>query len=394
MRLVGFLFAFKLLSDGGTKSPEEALKRLYLETKELLPDDFEFKGAAVSEEEPVVSRSRADELSSMIEIIKTPSEAVLSVSDNSVVVEDPCTWAALLQREKLRDLKALCMRHPQIEDNGVAGYRTCLRTYPSSEQNKGTVLLIHGSFHSPSCFAELASILSLNGYATIAPYLRGTSKGSIPSKSNKRNKVKISEHVEDLQAFVASMSNSSTPVFPVAHSFSSLLLLKTLQSYDELPFRSYAIINGVPPSGNSAMTMRFLKRSLRKSFQITRGLALKAVRKEPALARTLFFDEQLPESELASYMNMFEVEGENTVDLLDLSSLLPSLSPPPVQPTSPPLVVHSVDDLIVDAEGSNEMRAFINAIYKEIKAPHDSFSSPSVISLAFHLISWLSNSNR
>lgn len=51
-----------------------------------------------------------------------------------------------------------------------------------------------------------------------------------------------------------------------------------------------ALLCSVPPSGNGKMTMRFLFRSLKDSWKITAGLAMKKVIQDDELCRELFFN--------------------------------------------------------------------------------------------------------
>lgn len=145
-------------------------------------------------------------------------------------------------------------------------------------------------------------------------------------------KVKIKEHINDLSSFLnyvaeqeQQSSNNKTPIL-ISHSFGGLIVMKYLEQISLIKFiqeqknnddigslkgtvtlevveKSRVILNtlphvkpkgvvlmcSVPPSGNTYMTLRFLKRSLRDSWKITKGLALKKCIGDGDLARTLFF---------------------------------------------------------------------------------------------------------
>ena len=126
--------------------------------------------------------------------------------------------------------------------------------------------------------------LSEAGYTVNAVSLRGTSGSPAPDGATK---VRASQHVADLQAFVegplASARQGTAPPVIVAHSFGGAFL------YDYLarghPASGAAFICPVPPTGNGAMVGRFLRRSPRLAWLVTRGLAFKSVTRSTEDAR-------------------------------------------------------------------------------------------------------------
>ena len=111
----------------------------------------------------------------------------------------------------------------------------------------------------------------------------------------------------DLHSFVrARLPDGAAPIL-VGHSFGGSTVLKYLEAGH--PARGAALLCAVPPSGNGPMTLRFLRRSLRKAFVITRGLAAKSAATSLDDARTLFFDDSLPEEVLRGYMARFQADS-------------------------------------------------------------------------------------
>ena len=99
-----------------------------------------------------------------------------------------------------------------------------------SIKKKPPLLFIHGSFHASWCWAEyympyFASI----GYQSYALSLRGT-EGTFAGEGI--SKVKISEHVNDIEAFLsdyfAQQMGGAKPVV-ISHSFGGLAIMKLLE---------------------------------------------------------------------------------------------------------------------------------------------------------------------
>jgi hypothetical protein len=146
--------------------------------------------------------------------------------------------------------------------------------------------------------------------------------------------------------------------------------------------RGLVLMCSVPPSGNGPMTVRYLRRSLRRSWLITAGFALKRCCTNQNLCRFLFFggsenkEEEaggtVSDDELVTYMSYFKRDSEATIDLIDLSRRLPSrLADPqtgqaPYIGSLPPcLVVGASGDVIVDQEGIEETARYFGCSCEE-----------------------------
>jgi pimeloyl-ACP methyl ester carboxylesterase len=209
----------------------------------------------------------------------------------------------------------------------------------------------------------------------------------------------------------------------VSHSFGGLTVMKLLEEYPELltgtgssnnnnnrngtssngsnvpctRIRGIVSLCSVPPSGNVPMTLRYLRRSLKWSYRITVGFALKRCCNDPDLCKDLFFGgreeegQQQPEAgactvsdeDVARYQSYFRRDSEATIDLADLSRRLPSArivdkaaGRAPYASSLPPcLVVGAVRDRIVDREGVRETARYFAVEGSEdevmVDSPHD-----------------------
>jgi alpha-beta hydrolase superfamily lysophospholipase len=247
------------------------------------------------------------------------------------------------------------------------------------------------------------------GYPCYAISLRGTG-GTFAGEGVK--KVRIEQHVQDITDFInyvqesesqlnANVDSDPKPVL-IAHSFGGLAIMKYLESHllpsqdsDDvssvnLPISGVVSMCSVPPSGNGKMTMRFLKRSLKDSWKITAGLAMKKCINDEKLCRELFFDEGCDEDvegissdDLKRIQGYFERDTVATIDLMDLAKQLPSiytdengkatfLENDIVSPNFvPALVIGARDDFIVDEEGVVEVAKYYGVEEFMVESSHD-----------------------
>jgi pimeloyl-ACP methyl ester carboxylesterase len=250
------------------------------------------------------------------------------------------------------------------------------------------LLFLHGSFHGAWCWAErFFDYFTSKGYGpVVANSWRGTG-GTFAGEGVR--KVKISEHVADLAALMEELpaltgQNDVKPVV-ICHSFGGLALMKYLELHPEASEKLSGIVTmcSVPPSGNGKMTLRYLRRSLRDSWKITAGFAMKKCLTNESLCRELFFggdkrvledgtveDYGVSDEEVRRYQRYFARDSEATIDLVNLGRQLPSFSTgkdgkaPFFDQLPPCLVVGGKDDLIVDREGLEE-----TAIYFGLEKP-------------------------
>ena len=200
--------------------------------------------------------------------------------------------------------------------------------------------------------------------------LRGTSASPCDARS-----VKISEHVDDLRCFVEEALDRTPPIL-VGHSFGGASVLKYLEAGH--PASGAVLLCSVPPSGNSAMTLRFLRRSLRQAFAITRGFALKTAATNLNDCRALFFDERSSDAELSAFLPRLEADSQVGLDLRYFNANLPSAAATPDSraawlPSAPPcLVIGAERDAVVDVVGVEETAHFLGIDGAELfDLPHD-----------------------
>eukprot|EP00984_Skeletonema_dohrnii_P025673 scaffold14845_cov115-Skeletonema_dohrnii-CCMP3373.AAC.5 len=279
-------------------------------------------------------------------------------------------------------------------------------TSSSSKNNKPTLAFLHGSFHASWCWAEkyMPFFASL-GYPCVAFSLQGTGGTQVMEAGAK--KVKIASHVADLNAFLKGLSDDDAAtlglelgddpkIVLIGHSFGGLTIMKWLErmygdnnddnsnSPKDINLAGVGLMCSVPPSGNGAMTMRFIRRSLVDAWKITAGFVMKKAITDKAICRDLFFggtedDNGISDEDVERYQSYFQRDTVATIDLGDLAKKLPSAladvetgRAPFVDRLPPVFVVGATEDFIVDREGVDETARYMGLAEPMIvDSPHD-----------------------
>ena len=249
------------------------------------------------------------------------------------------------------------------------------------------------------------------GYPCVALSLQGT--GGTPALPEGAKKVKVDNHVRDLDAFLRGLSDARSDntnskysglglglgenpkVVLIGHSFGGLTIMKWLETFygeennaekeSGIDLAGVAFLCSVPPSGNGPMTLRYLFRSFSDSWKITAGFAMKKAINDKDLCRTLFFggiedDNGIADEDVERYQSYFARDTVATIDLADLASKLPSLMADKQSGKAPfvemlqskSLVMGASDDFIVDREGLEETAKYMGLESPVIvESPHD-----------------------
>ncbi len=297
-----------------------------------------------------------------------------------------------------------------------------------TSKSKPPLIFIHGSFHASWCWAEkFFPFFAKLGYPCYALSLRGTG-GTFAGEGVSR--VNIMDHVNDFTSFLDYVCKEEVNKSPVvfAHSFGGLCVMKYLEKYlltdndneneksdrkiprflsSDQDVRANNDVNdkklglphsltgvclmcSVPPSGNGKMTLRFLKRSLKDSWKITAGLALRKVITDEELCRNLFFggevikdgeqvvqDWGISDEDIQRYQGYFKRDTVATINLGDLAKRLPSSHVDKQgralfgDDIPPALVIGATGDSIVDEDGVIETANYFGVEPTFVDSPHD-----------------------
>eukprot|EP01024_Parvocaulis_polyphysoides_P045297 TRINITY_DN42325_c0_g1_i2.p1 TRINITY_DN42325_c0_g1~~TRINITY_DN42325_c0_g1_i2.p1 ORF type:complete len:358 (-),score=44.81 TRINITY_DN42325_c0_g1_i2:205-1278(-) len=238
-----------------------------------------------------------------------------------------------------------------------------LKRIKNSDQNKPPLIFLHGSSHAAWCFEEnFLPYFSELGYPSYALSFRGQG-GSDPVDGPVAGTVQ--DHVDDLAHFIKSLKyNQEEQLDPVilAHSFGGYIAELYVSEKDN---KGYPEISGValmcvvPPSGNSEMVKRYMRRDLWLSFKVTWAFIRKSYASSLEECKYVFFSDDIADDKLKRYFEKLQ-ECKKWVRLIDLSDLRkrdPLIQPEKVPPA---FVLGAVQDKIVDKEGVEETAKWLD----------------------------------
>jgi alpha-beta hydrolase superfamily lysophospholipase len=189
----------------------------------------------------------------------------------------------------------------------------------------------------------------------------------------------LERHAEDVREYAKYIRGRKKyeKVFVVGHSFGGLIAQKVFAEDDDDSddddsddderikeaklFDGMILLASVPPTGNSEMVKRFLKKDLWKSMKITYAFISKQFGADPKSCRECFFSEEVEEKDIEKYMRL--INDSSKARLLDLKKLNEEL---PIVDKSKGrqkgkekvLVIGGKDDYVVDEEGVRETAEF------------------------------------
>mmetsp|Transcript_11567 Transcript_11567/g.21689 ORF Transcript_11567/g.21689 Transcript_11567/m.21689 type:complete len:166 (-) Transcript_11567:92-589(-) len=115
-----------------------------------------------------------------------------------------------------------------------------------------------------------------------------------------------------------------------------------------------AFLCSVPPTGNSAMAGRFLRRTPIAALKLVYAFISRNFETDETVLREIFFSEDIPDEELRRYQQL--IKGSCKLPLLDLRRYQDEL---PIRQTEssckPALVLGCSDDKVVDTTAVREL---------------------------------------
>ncbi len=177
-----------------------------------------------------------------------------------------------------------------------------LDTGGEAATHKTPLLFVHGTAHAAWCWEEhFLGYFAEHGYRAAAVNLRGHGRSLI---STSIRRVSMSDFVEDLRASVLAMGTA--PVL-IGHSLGGFVIARYMEHYDA---PGAVLVASAPPYGSWGTLSRALRHYP--------GLMLKTVLRgklaldfsAPALARSWFFSEDLPEELVVRYAARLQEESD------------------------------------------------------------------------------------
>ncbi|MCL4267444.1 MAG: alpha/beta fold hydrolase [Anaerolineae bacterium] len=247
---------------------------------------------------------------------------------------------------------------------------------PETVQHQTPLLFVHGAWHGAWCWDEFfLPYFAEKGWAVHALSLRG--HGNSPGRE------KIRWH--SVAGYVADVAEvaQSLPARPVVigHSMGGLVVQKYLETYHA---PAGVLLAAVPPRGVIGTTLRLGRNHPGVLLKTNLTLSLQPVIGTQALAREMFFSEEMPEEEVARYYSLLQNESFRAFnDMLWLNL------PKPKKVKAPLLVLGGTRDTIftVDEVKSTAVAYHTEAVFFDMA--HDMMLEAGWQAVADHIISWL-----
>ena len=238
------------------------------------------------------------------------------------------------------------------------------RASSSGERHAPTIVFVPGSYHAAWCYEEyFAPYFASRGYRTASVSLRA--HGGSEATPGSAVAGTLASHAKDLGDILRSREicggdGSSPKPVVVGHSFGGLVVQKALANDAEMS--AAVLLASVPPTGNSEMVKRFLKRDLFASLKITYAFITKAFGTNPKLCRECFFSPDASEDDVERFTRAINTSSRlRMLDLKALNSELPVPKPTGANANVPVLVVGGDIDFVVDRQGLEETAAWYDS---------------------------------
>ncbi|KAK9700189.1 hypothetical protein RND81_08G222200 [Saponaria officinalis] len=231
------------------------------------------------------------------------------------------------------------------------------------ENEKASLVFIHGSFHGAWCWAEnWLPFFSNHGFDCYALSLIAQGESDAPADKVAGT---LETHAADIAHFI--QNELSSPPVLLGHSFGGLIVQYYLSSIKNQEIidtgnlhpdlAGAVLVCSVPPSGNSGLVWRYLFSKPIAAFKVTRSLAAKAFQTDLPLCKETFFSSHMEDHLVQRYQEL--MKESSRLPLFDLRKLNASLPVPSIPESSiQVLVVGAKGDFIVDAEGLAETGRF------------------------------------
>ncbi|QDZ25922.1 alpha/beta hydrolase [Chloropicon primus] len=214
-------------------------------------------------------------------------------------------------------------------------------------RGKASLIHLHGSYHACWCWDNFFAYFASRGYDCYACSFLGQGSSSIPDGEVAGT---VASHALDVRHWISTIEG---PKVLVAHSFGGLIAQKLVATSPLEDIAAVALLCSVPPSGNGAMSLRFLRRQPVSALQLAYAFVTRNFETNADVCRQFFFSESLPRSDLLLYQS--RMRESCNLPLLDVRAVSEEL--PVVQKSSrefEAFVCGTAADKVVDLDGVRE----------------------------------------
>lgn len=236
-----------------------------------------------------------------------------------------------------------------------------LKLFPDKTASNGKppLVMLHGAGHAAWCYKEtFMPYFADRGYDTYAVSFR--SQGKSDTQSNIKSAGTLGSHAADLDHVVSSLER---PPVILAHSFGGLVAQRYVVGHGETApaasarqLAGLALLASTPPSGNSKLVGRTLRRKPLFSIRLTWGFITRSYSRSMPLFKDMFLSQDIPEQQLQQWFKLLQ-DNMSPVQLCDLSYMTKHELPiqkPPDGFNTPVLSLVGDQDFVVDVEAADE----------------------------------------
>ncbi|HRQ40771.1 MAG TPA: alpha/beta fold hydrolase [Chloroflexota bacterium] len=247
---------------------------------------------------------------------------------------------------------------------------------PETAQYQTPLLFVHGAWHGAWCWEEFfLPYFAEKGWATYALSLRG--HGNSPGREKMRGH-SVNGYVSDVVEVAQTLP--AAPVV-IGHSMGGLVVQKYLERYHA---PAGVLLAAVPPHGVIGTTLRLGRNHPGVLLKTNLTLSMQPVIGTQALAREMFFSEEMPEDEVVRYYGRMHNESFRAFnDMLWLNL------PKPKRVKAPMLVLGGTKDTIFTGAEVKSTAVAYNTEAVFFDMAHDMMLEAGWIEVADHIINWL-----
>ena len=186
-----------------------------------------------------------------------------------------------------------------------------LKAYPSVAPPLGTIILVHGAWHSAVCWSDnFLPYFAEQGYHVLAPSLRNHGKSEAVGSLRWQ---RIRDYVADIQQVV---NNTEGKIYLIGHSMGGHIVQKYLELYPDAPIEKAILLSAVPPHGAWRSTLKAIAKHPIPLLLVNLTWSFKPLLNSTERIKELFFTDKTPQKQLD---NAFaNIQDESYLAYLDM----------------------------------------------------------------------------
>ena len=186
-----------------------------------------------------------------------------------------------------------------------------LKSTPSVKTPLGTIILVHGAWHSAVCWSEnFLPYFAEQGYNVLAPSLRNHGKSESVGSLHWR---RIREYAADIQQVIQKLDGK---IYLIGHSMGGHVVQKYLELYPDSPVEKAVLLCTVPPHGVWRATLKSIVKHPISFLLVNLTWSFKPLLNSTLRIKELFFTNKINEKQLNKAFK--NIQDESYLAYLDM----------------------------------------------------------------------------